>query len=378
MNKSKRVFFYLPMLGQGGIERVVHQIIDRLADRVTFGVSGQAQQDESILSTSEFRSKCELLPAPGMNRQGNRYLLYHVHKLKQYLDVFDPDVVFSFWHLPNLVTGIVLSLYASSRRPRWVMSVHGESPGFDETKGYKWKALSLLLKKVARISSGRITVSASLVPRCEAYFGQRFELFYNPAVDASMSVQAEEDPGHPWLRPGNNTIISIGRVDQNKDYPTMIRAFEITKKIEADAKLLILGDGPLRDEMQDLVKTKGLEDSVELVGYVANPYSYLSRCSMFVLTSMSEASPMVLAEAMYFDKPVVCSDFFTAPDFVEDGVNGLLAPRRDAENFAAKMLSLFADKEATACMVENAKKMVVDRHDVTNATRRYYDLISRL
>lgn len=378
MEKKKRVLFYLPMLGQGGIERVVYRVVDKLSSEVDFCIAGQVQQGDSILNVNSLAGKSVLLNAPNINMAGNRYVLYHMYKMKQYVDSYHPDIIFSFWHLPNLVTGLLLSLYRVSRRPKWVMSVHGESPGFDEKRGCKGKFLSSLLKRVACISSSRLTVAPSLVPKCQEYYGQDFDLFFNPAVDDSMLALAKEDPGHPWLLPGNKTIISIGRVDHNKDYQTLIKAFELVRKEVVDSKLIILGDGPLRSEMLDLVASRGLADCVDLVGYVPNPYSYLSRCKMFVLTSISEASPMVLAEAMFFEKPIVCSDFYTAPDFIDDGVNGLLAKRQDIEGIAGKILALFADEGFSLRIVENAKKMVIERHGVPNATKRYLDLISRL
>lgn len=379
MSSRKRVLFYLPTLGQGGIERVVQHIIEQLHDAVEFCVSGQVQKDECILNAQSLEGKAMLLEAPGVNRSSNRYALHHLHGLKRYVDAFRPDIIFSFWHLPNLVTGMLLSMYPASKRPKWVMSVHGESPGFSGNGLFHGKVLSPLLKKVSRLSDCRITVSKRLVPGCEAYYGQPFDLYCNPAVGEQLLELSAIDPGHPWLEPGNKTIVSIGRFDRMKDFPTLVRSFDRVKAEVPDAKLIILGDGPLRDDVRRLVTEKQLDESVDLVGYVSNPYSYLARCRMFAMTSThGEASPMVLAESMYFSKPIVCTEFFTAPDFIDHGVNGLLAACGDTEDVAGKIVSVLTDEESAARMTRSAKEMVVERHGVVNATQRYLDLISGL
>ncbi|WP_338667632.1 glycosyltransferase [Pseudodesulfovibrio methanolicus] len=379
MKKKKRVLFYLPTIGQGGIERVIEHIIDQLHDRVDFCVSGQRLEENSILSRERLGDKAELFDAPGIDMMANRYLPKNVYKLKGYVDRFRPDILFSFWHLPNLVAGLLLSLYPKSKRPRWVLSVHNQSPGFDREKGYKGKFLSSLLVGVARCSDTRITVAPRLIPGCEAYYGQKFDLYYNPAVDDRLSDLAKDDPGHPWLTPDNNTILSIGRLDIMKDFPTLIGAFDIVRKDVPDARLVILGDGPKRNDLQAMIDDRGIADKVDLVGYVANPYAYLSRCRMFALTSThGEASPMVLAEAMFFSRPVVCTEFYTAPDYIGDNVNGLLAKCKDTGEVAEKILMVLKDQDGAAGRAEHAREMVLERHGVENAARRYFDLISRL
>lgn len=376
---KKRVLFYLPTIGRGGIERVVQHIVDNSYEQVDYCICGMVQDDESILNEKSLSGKALLLEAPKMKMSSNRYALYHIYKLRQYITHFQPDIIFSFWHLPNLITGALLNFTSTSQRPKWVMSVHGETPGFNEKNGYSARLLAALLKKYSRLSNERITVSKSLISRCEKYYGQKFQLYRNPAVSEQLAKLAEQKPNHKWLGNENNTILSIGRIDVMKDFPTLINAFEIVKNDVKEAKLIILGDGPKRRELENLIRSKNLENDVDLHGFTTNPYSFLSRCKMFALTSThGEASPMVLAEAMYFSKPIVCTDFFTAPDFIENGVNGLMAKQSNPVDIAEKIVTLITDAERVEEMIANAKEMVLERHGVSNAVQKYMALINRL
>lgn len=377
--KKKRVLIYLPTIGQGGIERVVQNIIEQTHQDVTYCVTGQVQKPESILNMKSLKNKATIYEALDFEMGSEKYSLQHIIRLHRDIRNFKPDIIFSFWRQPNLITGLLLKFIPKSRRPKWVLSVHGETPGYNENASKRLWILSKLLKWCSRASDKRLTVSSSLLPKCEHYYNQKFDLYYNPAVDSKYLEAASENPEHPWLTANNNTILSIGRLDKMKDYPSLINAFEKVKSSVPDAKLLILGDGPQKPELRKQIISKGLQNDIQLVGYISNPYSYLARCKMFALTSTDgEASPMVLAESMFFSKPIVCTNFYTAPDFIEDNFNGLISTKRNHEDIAEKIISILNDEQLAKRLCENAKNMVIERHGVENACKKYLELIKEL
>jgi glycosyltransferase involved in cell wall biosynthesis len=162
---------------------------------------------------------------------------------------------------------------------------------------------------------------------------------YNPFDLGRIDELSREDPGHPWLSPGQPpVIIAVGRLMPEKDFPTLLRAFADLRR-HLKARLLILGEGDLRRELEDQAKQLGLEpDEFQMPGFVSNPYSYLSRASLFVLSSRWEGLPGVLIEALACGVPVVSTECRSGPkEILEDGRWGQLVPVGDARALGVAM-----------------------------------------
>ncbi|WP_234810837.1 glycosyltransferase, partial [Enterobacter hormaechei] len=102
--------------------------------------------------------------------------------------------------------------------------------------------------------------------------------------------------------------ITLGRLSVEKDQQKLINAFCRLQKLYPNIELLILGDGPLKIDLQRQIITLGLETSVHLLGRISNPFSLLKRADCFVLSSNHEGLSMVLFEAMILDKPIISTD----------------------------------------------------------------------
>lgn len=146
------------------------------------------------------------------------------------------------------------------------------------------------------------------------------EVIYNPFDLPYIQAKAAEPIEHPWFTPGQPPVIlAIGRLNEAKDYPALIRAFARLRQHRA-ARLLILGEGELRFALETLVAKCGLTaDDVQLPGFVANPFAYLARCAVFVLSSRWEGLPGALIEAMACGAPVVSTDCPSGPHEILEG-----------------------------------------------------------
>jgi len=164
---------------------------------------------------------------------------------------------------------------------------------------------------------------------------ERIRVIYNPVVTPELFAKAEEPVDHPWFRPGEpSVILGVGRLTAQKDFPTLIRAFALVRK-KRSARLMILGEGEDRPKLEALVRELGLENDVALPGFVDNPYKYMKRAAVFVLSSRWEGFGMVLVEAMACGTPVVATDCPSGPrEILEDGKWGKLVPVGDAKQFA--------------------------------------------
>jgi glycosyltransferase involved in cell wall biosynthesis len=147
----------------------------------------------------------------------------------------------------------------------------------------------------------------------------RIRVIRNPVVTPELGLLAKEPMVHPWLRPGQPPVIlGAGRFTRQKDFPTLIRAFaELCR--DTNCRLLIIGDGGGRHQLETLIRELGIAGSVDLPGFQANPFPFMARASLFVLSSAWEGSPNVLTEAMALGTPVVSTDCPSGPRELLDG-----------------------------------------------------------
>lgn len=144
-----------------------------------------------------------------------------------------------------------------------------------------------------------------------------------------------------WMGSGM-VFLAMGRMSPEKDHPKLIRAFAEVRAARPDAKLVLLGDGPLRPELEQMISALALDDAVLLAGQRSNPFPALKACGCFVLSSNHEGQPMVLLEALVLGKPIVATDI--------DGNRGALAGRggllvnNTAEGLARGMLDFAEGK----------------------------------
>lgn len=165
----------------------------------------------------------------------------------------------------------------------------------------------------------------------------RFMVVHNPIVTDDIAVKAADDPGHRWFDEEERIFVAAGRLRPQKDFPNLIHAFHRLRS-KRRAKLIILGDGPDRTELEDLISDLGLGDEVELPGHVSNPYAFFARATAFVLSSRWEGLPTVLIEAMSCGAPVIATDCPNGPrEILAGGRYGRLLPMQDADALAVAM-----------------------------------------
>lgn len=156
---------------------------------------------------------------------------------------------------------------------------------------------------------------------------------------SGMGLECPEDAA---LFGGGKTFINIGRLSVEKDQQKLIRAFVSVGHKHPDARLLILGDGPLRATLERLIVDLGLSSRVHLLGYRRNPYSYLKAADCFVLSSNHEGQPMTLLESLVLAKPIIATDI-VGNRSVMDGRGGLLVSN-DVEGLIGGMIQFLEDK----------------------------------
>jgi glycosyltransferase involved in cell wall biosynthesis len=168
------------------------------------------------------------------------------------------------------------------------------------------------------------------------------------------------------------TFGAIGRLQAQKGFPVLLRAFASLRRDLPAARLEIAGDGTMRDELQALASELGLDDAVRFLGSLAYPelLARLRGWDAFVLSSLWEGLPLVVAEAMALERPMVATDVGSVAEIVADGETGLLVPGNDPAALADGMRRLLADRDRAAAMGRLGRTRVIERFSLAASARR--------
>jgi glycosyltransferase involved in cell wall biosynthesis len=171
----------------------------------------------------------------------------------------------------------------------------------------------------------------------------------NPVITEAVLSAASKPAQHPWLRQyPDTTIIAAGRLTDLKDYPTLLRAMARVHAARPDVRLVIFGEGELRDSLTALRAELGLDAVVDLPGYSPNVVAEMAAARLFVLSSKTEGLPGVLIQALAAGTPVVSTDCPSGPrEILADGKFGPLVPVGDASALADAILSVLHQPRQT-------------------------------
>jgi glycosyltransferase involved in cell wall biosynthesis len=207
--------------------------------------------------------------------------------------------------------------------------------------------LSHILKKwVYKWADIIITNSNRTASDLTRLLGRKVECIYNPTFDHTIVEKARENVNHDWFRKKELPIvIGVGRLVRQKDFETLIRAFaEVRKSMRV--RLVILGEGEERRELERLVETLGIEEDVWMPGFVNNPYKYMARSDLFVLSSLYEGLPNALIEAVGVGVPVVSTNCLSGPEeILLGGEGGDLVDVGDLEGMACAIRRNLVDRD---------------------------------
>ena len=317
-----RLACYLPDLSGGGVERMRLHLLEALRDR---GV------ETTLLLTRGGGSLDGTVP-PGIRvvSFGNRRTAADLPRLAWWLRRHKPDVLLSSMGHNNVVASLGKLLAGS--RAKLVVCQHN-ALSHEARSGGSYRVLPALLRALSPAASGIVAVSEGVADDMAACTGirrDRITVIPNPVVTPSLAVRVAAPLDHPWFAPGAPPVfVTAGRLVPQKDHATLLRAFALHRQAHA-ARLLILGEGPLRAELEVEAGRLGIAADVGFEGFVANPLPYVARAAAFVLSSRHEGFGNVLVEALACGTPVISADCPHGPaEILRNGDCGVLVPPGD-------------------------------------------------
>lgn len=180
-----------------------------------------------------------------------------------------------------------------------------------------------------------VTVSDGIRRSLIEQFGcdpEKVTRIYNPIPVAQVAEMARESVEHRWFNSDNDdipVIVAVGRLHVAKGFDHLLEAFTVLNSRRA-VRLLLIGDGPERGALEDRVRALGIGDYVDMPGFQSNPYAYMARGEVFVLSSRWEGFAIVIVEALASGARVVATDCRDGPgEILEGGKFGILVPATD-------------------------------------------------
>jgi glycosyltransferase involved in cell wall biosynthesis len=342
----KRVAFFVSSLSGGGAERITLNLAQSMAE-IGYPV-------DLVLAKAEGPYLKEVPDSVRLVDLGvSRSLigipsLTSLPALVRYLHQEQPQVLIAAMLQSNIVALWARCLARVSTQI--VVCEHNTLSKNIQAKQY-WKrpVMPLAIRSFYPWADGIVAVSKGVADDLAQATGlvrDRIQVIYNPVVTPEMRAKAQATLEHPWFQPGQPPVIlAVGRFVQQKDFPSLIRAFAQVRKNHS-ARLMILGEGEERCALEALIAQLDLSPDVALPGFVDNPYAYMARAAVFALSSKWEGLPTVLIEALYCGAKVVSTDCPSGPqEILKNGQYGQLVPVGNISALAQSIESALISKK---------------------------------
>lgn len=335
-----KIMFHIDFMNKGGAERVISVLVNQLVER-----------NEIILVLNSMANICYPLNSSvklfELDKIGkNDFLSRNIGRIKGIYDIINhekPDAIVTFLPWPSfrvlyLKNKINIPVIVSDRN--------------DPNQVYKTFMKRTLMKLLYKRADGHVFQTQDQ----KEYFNKRVQsksvVIYNP-----LKKEFLEDIDKNFTR--EKKIVSVGRLDKQKNRKMLIDAFAKIHSEFSEYKLVIYGKGGLKSELEEQIASLNLQNYIELAGVKDNIKEEIYNASIFVLNSDYEGLPNALIEAMSLGLPCISTDCPCGgpKSFIKDYENGILTEVGNVDMLAEKLRELLSDRKLAEKLGNNAKKI---------------------
>lgn len=371
-----KITFFLQNLEVGGAERSIVRLANIL-DKDCF--------DVSFLLCSKTGNLLKALPEDikifGLK---SKHVSLSLFRVVNYFNTEKPDIVISVLDHVNIIS-IIASLFCKIK-PKIIITERSTFTRVSTHSASKLKQrlisrfiLPVLVKILYKRADSIVCVSQGVADDISGVIGNlpTIKVIYNPVVDTEKIEKLINEPLEEPIDNSLPNILAVGRLTKAKDYFTMLKAFSLVLK-EVPANLLIIGEGEERWKIEKAISDLNISKNVVLLGLQKNPFKYMAKADVFVLTSILEGFPNVLVEAMACGMSVISTDCQSGPnEIIENEKSGLLVPVGSEKKLAEAVVKLLKDGNLRDRFSKNAK-IRAKYFSADNSAREFKNLFKKV
>lgn len=345
-----RITLVTPSLFCGGAERVVISLAEGFQlkrHQVTVITASNQETDFYQLPPEVERISLGIMGISKNPLDALHTNIQRVISLRKAIQLSQPDIVIS--HLTEMN---ILATLAGLQTSYPLMITEHCDPNLI-SYGKFWETLRRIVypfaQKLVSVSQGVEDYFTWLSP-------DKKTVIYNPFfISQNASSEIEIPSG---VNPQKKWIMSMGRLTNQKGFDILLRAFAKIAAKYPDWQLFILGEGELRQELEQLKAELNLKEQVVFPGRVSNPFLLMERAEFFVMSSRFEGFPMAHGEAMLSGLPIIATDCPSGPkELIRDGVDGILIPNLDEAALTEAIENMISDPEARQRYAKSAPEV---------------------
>jgi glycosyltransferase involved in cell wall biosynthesis len=351
---ERRIAFFVPTLAGGGAERVALNLLKGMLERDILLDLVVADTEGPYLDLVPDRVRLINLGTGRVSKA--------IPALARYLKETQPVGLLSHMNHANIAAILAKELARSQTK---LVVVEHNTLSASKSNLRRSQFLPPIMKWLYPRAEAIVGVSQGVAEDLDSQLGFEpgtVKTVYNPVVDRELIAQAAASVEHPWFAAGSPPVfLAVGRLSPQKDFANLLQAFALVRQHQA-ARLMILGEGETRSELEAQIATLGIGADVSLSGFVQNPYAYMSHATTFVLSSRWEGLPTVLIEAMACGCAVVATDCPSGPqEILAAGRYGLLVPIEDPTALAAAMLQTLESPLSRSSSIDRGRYFSAER-----------------
>tara|TARA_B110000027_G_scaffold126559_1_gene145050 strand:+ start:53 stop:1147 length:1095 start_codon:yes stop_codon:yes gene_type:complete len=359
---EKKLIIFMPSIEGGGVEKNLFIVSNYLATRF---------DNLSIVTASKkfnkkFNKKINLIcPQSSYWDSLTRRIKYTICLFLLFLELKKNEEIVVFCFQANIYCILLCKFFKTK-----ILIRSNSSPS-----GWSKNLLKMLIyKKVLKMADNIMVNSLEFKKQLKNNFNLKSICIYNPLNIKEITKLSKIKIKENFFKKTELKIINIGRFADQKDHLTLLKATNYLKE-KINLKLIIIGGGPNREKLLSYIKSNNLSKIVKIKNFTQNPYPYILKANLFILSSLYEGLPNVLLESLALNRFVISSKCPTGPsEILDNNKGGLLFKVGDYNDLISKVLFFNSKRKECEKKLKYARKRL-QRFNYDKNLEKYYNLV---